>query len=63
MNARQERERERRKIRDAKKALFLEQARNGKDKRDSDRIRQFSATKHTHVIARCGNVGCRKCYV
>ena len=61
LNSKQQRAKERKKARDAKKALYVMQSRERKSRKDSDAIASFNPWKHAHRVHNCGNVGCRHC--
>lgn len=55
---------EKRKVRAAKKALYIQQARDKKERKYSSALggAGFSPTKHKHIAAYCGNTGCARCF-
>ena len=47
--------------RKARKALYKQQAADGKEQKFQARLSGFNKNKHQHVMA-CGNTGCSKCF-
>lgn len=53
---------EKRKARNARKALYKSQSESKKEKKFQNALSGFNAYKHRHTIHNCGNPGCSRCF-
>lgn len=61
-SSKEQRKKERKKVRDAKKQQYAAEAAAGKAKKAREQMEGFNPHKHSHKVHNCGNTGCRKCF-